>query len=31
MTNLNTNSFPLLASYTPGQIEFIKFLQANRL
>lgn len=31
MTTLNTNSFPLLASYTPGQIEFIKFLQANRL
>lgn len=35
--NTNTNSLPLLASYigsaasyTPGQIEFIKFLQANR-
>ena len=28
--NANTNSLPLLASYTPGQIEFIKFLQANR-
>jgi hypothetical protein len=28
--NTNTNTLPLLASYTPGQIEFIKFLQANR-
>ena len=28
--NTNTNSLPLLDSYTPGQIEFIKFLQANR-
>lgn len=26
----NNNTLPLLASYTPGQIEFIKFLQANR-
>ena len=29
MTTSN-NTLPLLASYTPGQIEFIKFLQANR-
>jgi hypothetical protein len=29
MTTTN-NTLPLLASYTPGQIEFIKFLQANR-
>ena len=29
MTTAN-NSFPLLASYTPGQIEFIKFLQTHR-
>ena len=29
MTTHN-NTLPLLASYTPGQIEFIKFLQANR-
>ena len=28
--NTNTNTLPLLASYTPGQIEFIKFLQTNR-
>lgn len=28
--NANTNTLPLLASYTPGQIEFIKFLQTNR-
>lgn len=28
--NTNTNTLPLLDSYTPGQIEFIKFLQANR-
>lgn len=31
--NTNTNNFNsslLLASYTPGQIEFIKFLQSNR-
>jgi hypothetical protein len=26
----NNNTLPLLASYTPGQIEFIKFLQTNR-
>ena len=26
----NNNTLPLLDSYTPGQIEFIKFLQANR-
>jgi hypothetical protein len=26
----NNNTLPLLASYTPGQIEFIKFLQSNR-
>lgn len=29
-TNTNTTSSLLLASYTPGQIEFIKFLQSNR-
>jgi len=29
MTTTN-NTLPLLASYTPGQIEFIKFLQAHR-
>ena len=29
MTTAN-NTLPLLASYTPGQIEFIKFLQTNR-
>lgn len=29
MTTAN-NSLPLLASYTPGQIEFIKFLQTHR-
>lgn len=29
MTTTN-NTLPLLASYTPGQIEFIKFLQTNR-
>ena len=29
MTTSN-NTLPLLASYTPGQIEFIKFLQTNR-
>lgn len=29
-TNTNTSVVSLLASYTPGQIEFIKFLQANR-
>jgi hypothetical protein len=29
MTTHN-NTLPLLASYTPGQIEFIKFLQSNR-
>ena len=29
MTTHN-NTLPLLASYTPGQIEFIKFLQTNR-
>ena len=29
MTTTN-NTLPLLASYTPGQIEFIKFLQSNR-
>jgi hypothetical protein len=29
MTTPN-NTLPLLASYTPGQIEFIKFLQTNR-
>lgn len=31
-TNNNTNNDPflLLASYTPGQIDFIKFLQMNR-
>jgi hypothetical protein len=29
MTTHN-NTRPLLASYTPGQIEFIKFLQTNR-
>lgn len=28
--NTNNNTLPLLDSYTPGQIEFIKFLQANR-
>jgi hypothetical protein len=28
--NANTNAPALLASYTPGQIEFIKFLQTNR-
>jgi hypothetical protein len=28
--NTNTNTLPLLASYTPGQIEFIKFLQTHR-
>ena len=28
MTTSN-NTLPLLASYTPGQIEFIKFLQTN--
>jgi len=27
---INNNTLPLLASYTPGQIEFIKFLQSNR-
>lgn len=26
----NTPASPMLASYTPGQIEFIKFLHANR-
>ena len=26
----NNNTLPLLDSYTPGQIEFIKFLQTNR-
>jgi hypothetical protein len=26
----NNNTLPLLASYTPGQIEFIKFLQTHR-
>ena len=29
MTTSN-NTLPLLASYTPGQIEFIKFLQTHR-
>ena len=29
MTTTN-NTLPLLASYTPGQIEFIKFLQTHR-
>jgi len=29
MTTTN-NTLPLLASYTPGQIAFIKFLQAHR-
>jgi hypothetical protein len=30
--NTNTNtSLPFLSSYTQGQIEFIKFLQANRV
>ena len=29
MTTHN-NTLPLLASYTPGQIEFIKFLQTHR-
>ena len=29
MTTTN-NTISLLASYTPGQIEFIKFLQTNR-
>ena len=28
--NTNNNTLPLLASYTPGQIEFIKFLQTHR-
>lgn len=28
--NTNPNAPALLASYTPGQIEFIKFLQSNR-
>lgn len=28
--NTNTATPALLASYTPGQIEFIKFLQTNR-
>lgn len=26
----NNNTLPLLDSYTPGQIEFIKFLQTHR-
>lgn len=30
-TNTNNTSLPLLDSYTQGQIEFIKFLQANRI
>ena len=32
MTSMTThnNTLPLLASYTPGQIEFIKFLQTHR-
>ena len=28
--NFHNNTISLLASYTPGQIEFIKFLQTNR-